>query len=254
MSLLELKDVGRRFGGLDAVRGVEFEIDSGQFVALIGPNGAGKSTLINLITGVDVPTSGSVFFDGERVDRLAAHQVARLGMGRTFQTSCSLERMTVRENVAVGAFTSLHAGDLRSMFGFRGARRQQREALDLAQSLLERFNLAARADELVEHLPYGQLRLVEMARAMAMRPKLVCFDEPACGLNPAEVESVATMLREFRGEGVAVLLVEHNTRLVFSVAEHITVLDQGRVLARGTPEEIRANEDVVRAYLGGARA
>jgi len=139
------------------------------------------------------------------------------------------------------------------MFGFRLARKQQNEALDRAQSLLERVGLAQRGDELVEHLPYGQLRLVEMARAMAMRPKLVCFDEPACGLNPAEVHQVAVMLREFQAEGVAVLLVEHNTRLVFSVAEHITVLDQGKVLARGTPDEIREDERVVRAYLGGAQ-
>lgn len=252
-NVLKLEGVSKQFGGLKALAEVSLEIKEGMRYGLIGPNGAGKSTLINAITGIAPPTNGRVILNSQEVQGKRAHQVARLGIGRTFQTSAVLTGMTVLENVAVGAFKYLTASDVESVFAFPRARAQQREATELAEKLLEDVGLQDLAHTAVENLPYGKLRLVEIARALAAKPSIICLDEPAAGLNPSEVQQVAETLRGLDKQGVALLLVEHNMKLVFSVVEELTVLHHGSVIAQGNPEHVREHPEVLEAYLGSRR-
>lgn len=251
--VLVLENVSKQFGGLKALSDVTLRVPRQARYGLIGPNGAGKSTLINAITGISPPTSGRVTLNGAPIQGKPAHQVARLGIGRTFQTSAILAGMTVLENVAVGAFKSLTASDVESVFALPRARRQQRLASEKAESLLEDVGLADLAHRPVEELPYGKLRLVEIARALAADPSIVCLDEPAAGLNPSEVEQVGQTLRMLESRGVALLLVEHNMKLVFSVVDELTVLHHGSVIAQGDPDTIREHPEVLEAYLGSRR-
>jgi branched-chain amino acid transport system ATP-binding protein len=250
---LVIDHVSKRFGGLQALAEVTLTVESGSRTGLIGPNGAGKSTLINAITGISPPTSGKVVLNGEEVQGKSPHHIARAGVGRTFQTSAVLTGMTVAENVAVGAFKSLHANDLEAMFRLPRARRQQREALERAHVLLVELGLERFSGKQVDELAYGQLRMVEIARALASDPSLICLDEPAAGLNPSEVEQIGETLLGLRERGVALLLVEHNMKLVFSVVEDITVLHHGAVIAQGGPSEVREHPEVLEAYLGSRR-
>lgn len=251
--VLVLENVSKRFGGLKALNDVSLGIKKNSRYGLIGPNGAGKSTLINAITGLSAPTGGKVILNGREIQGKRPHQVARLGIGRTFQTSAVLSGMTVLENVAVGAFKQLGASDIESIFAFPRARKQQKEANDLAYELLGEVGLADLAQRSVEELPYGKLRLVEIARALASRPSVICLDEPAAGLNPSEVEQIGETLLRLEGRGVALLLIEHNMKLVFSVVTELSVLHHGSVIAQGNPDEVREHPEVLEAYLGSRR-
>lgn len=253
-NVLVLEDVTKRFGGLAALSGVSMQVPEKTRYGLIGPNGAGKSTLINAITGISPPTSGKVLLNSEDIAGKKAYHIARQGIGRTFQTSAVLKGMTVLENVAVGAFKHLTASDIESVLAFPRARSQQRAASEKAAELLDEVGLLDLAGKPVEELPYGKLRLLEIARAMAADPSIICLDEPAAGLNPSEVEQVAETLRGLDKRGIALLLVEHNMKLVFSVVEELTVLHHGAVIAQGKPDYIREHPEVLTAYLGSRRA
>ena len=251
--VLVIEDVSKHFGGLKALSNVSLKVPANSRYGLIGPNGAGKSTLINAITGITPSSSGRITLNSIDLEGKPAHKIARLGIGRTFQTSAVFAGMTVLENVAVGAFKHLTASDIESVFAFPRARAQQREASELGEMLLEEVGLQDLAHKPVEELSYGKLRLVEIARALASEPSIVCLDEPAAGLNPSEVERVAEILRSLEKRGVALLLIEHNMKLVFSVVDELTVLHHGSVIAHGNPGFVREHPEVLEAYLGSRR-
>ncbi len=249
-ALLELDDVTIRFGGVVALDAVSFAIREGEILGLIGPNGAGKTTCFNVMTGVYQPGSGRVAFDGRPLTRLRRFQITRLGIARTFQNIRLFKAMTALENVMVGADANSRVGALNALFRTRLHRQTELEAERLAHELLEFVGVAERADELADNLSYGDQRRVEIARAMATRPKLICLDEPAAGFNPAEKERLTELIRKVRDRGYTVLLIEHDMRLVMGVTDRIVVLEFGRKIAEGTPDEIRENPAVVAAYLG----
>ncbi|MBE3563121.1 MAG: ABC transporter ATP-binding protein [Hydrogenibacillus schlegelii] len=238
MALLEVKNVSKRFGGVVAVDDVSFSVEEGEIFALIGPNGSGKTTLFNLITGVFRPTAGEIVFQGERIDGLPTDAIIRRGIGRTFQIVRPLRRMTVLENVMVGAFLHTHRREV--------AERRALEVLALT-GLYERRHEEART------LPIAGRKRLEVARALATEPKLLLLDEVAAGLNPKEVEAVMELIRTLKESGVTILMVEHIMKVVLGVATRALALNFGRTIAAGTPEEVTRHPDVVRAYLGERR-
>jgi branched-chain amino acid transport system ATP-binding protein len=248
--LLEVDDVTIRFGGLTALDSVTFDIHEGEILGLIGPNGAGKTTCFNVMTGVYQATSGEVRFDGSPLAKLKRHRITKLGIARTFQNIRLFRSMTVLENVMVGADAHSRVGFFDALF--RSPRHRQTEAasLERARELLDIVGIKARHDELAANLSYGDQRRLEIARAMATGPKLLCLDEPAAGFNPAEKQRLMELIRKVRDEGYTVLLIEHDMRLVLGVTDRIVVLEFGRKIAEGTPAEIRDNPAVIAAYLG----
>jgi ABC-type branched-subunit amino acid transport system ATPase component/ABC-type branched-subunit amino acid transport system permease subunit len=249
-TLLAVRDVTRRFGGLVAVNEVSFDVAAGQIMALIGPNGAGKSTTFNMVTGVLQPTSGTIMFDGKRIDELTPQAIARLGVARTFQHVKLVPDMSVEENVALGAFLRGQSSALASML--RLDRADEAALRAEARKQLARVGLADAAHLPAASLPLGQQRLVEIARALANDPILLLLDEPAAGLRHREKADLAELLRKLRGEGVTVVLVEHDMGFVMDIAERIVVLDFGTKIAEGSAAEVRANPAVIAAYLGVA--
>jgi branched-chain amino acid transport system ATP-binding protein len=248
--LLEVRDVTLRFGGVTALDGVTFHIDRGEILGLIGPNGAGKTTCFNVMTGVYQPTSGSVVFDGRRLGRRQKHQITRLGIARTFQNIRLFPEMTALENVMVGADARHRTSVLSALFRLPRHRREEREGRARAAELLELVGIAHRADETARNLPYGDQRRLEIARALATGPELLCLDEPAAGFNPAEKAKLLALIRRIRDDGYTVLLIEHDMRLVMGVTDRIVVLEFGKKIAEGVPAEIRDNPAVIAAYLG----
>jgi branched-chain amino acid transport system ATP-binding protein len=232
--VLEIQQLGMSFGGVHALSGVSMAIEPGRIYGLIGPNGAGKSTAINAITGTIVPSAGRILWHGKDVSRWPQHRRARSGLARTFQNLALFHKLSVRENVACGA---IHAHD---DAGLRGA----------VDAALDAFGLAQVADEPVDVLSLGTRKRVEMARATVAKPRLLLLDEPAAGLTGSEIAEFSTRMRAFRDGGGAVLLVEHDMSLVMSLCEHLFVLDFGRLIAAGTPGEVRANPAVQAAYFG----
>ncbi len=242
----------KTFGGIRAVDIDHLEIERGTITAIIGPNGAGKTTLFNLLTGFDRPDRGAWRLDGRRLDGRAPHRVARLGMVRTFQLTKSLSRLTVLENMAVGAQTQrgerLERALLRWLWRGEEARVEAR-----ARELLDRFGIAHMADEQAGTLSGGQRKLLEMARALMAEPHLVMLDEPTAGVNPALTESLLEHMRALNARGVTVVFVEHNMDVVMDISDWVVVMAQGRILTEGPPEQVVANEEVIDAYLGRAR-
>ena len=253
MPLLEVKGVCVRFGGVVALDGVSFAIDAGTIVGLIGPNGAGKTTLFNCLSRLYTPTEGEIAFDGAPILELAAHRMAGLGIGRTFQNLALFPSLSVRQNVLTGTHCRTKSGFLGSAFGLGRVAREEAGAVREADELLAFVGLSALADQPAAGLPFATLKRVELARALASRPKLLLLDEPAGGLNHEEVAALGALIRRIRDERqLTVLLVEHHMNLVMEVSDKVVVLDFGRKIAEGTPDEIRRHPEVIRAYLGEA--
>ncbi len=248
--LLETRGLTRVFGGLVAVSAVDQAVRAGTIHAIIGPNGAGKTTLFNLLSGVLPPTRGEIRFGDARIDGRLPHQICRLGLARTFQNLQIFANMTVLENVIVGRHGRSSAGFLSAMLRLPAARAEAQAACTVALSWLDFVGLAPRADDPAGSLPYGQQRLLELARALAAEPTLLLLDEPAAGLLGREKDNLADLLARIRSSGVTVLLVEHDMGLVMSVADRVTVLNYGKKLFEGSPDEVQADPDVVVAYLG----
>ena len=246
--LLQIDHARKQFGGVIAVNDVSFDVQAREIVALIGPNGAGKSTTFNLITGVLTKSGGRISVLGSSIDNAAPQQVARLGISRTFQHVKLVPDMTVLENVAIGAHLRGHAGAISSMF--RLDRADEARLLAEAARQIERVGLSDQIDQLAGSLSLGQQRIVEIARALCVDPMLLLLDEPAAGLRHLEKQRLAGLLRTLRDGGMSVLLVEHDMGFVMDLADRIVVLDFGTKIAEGTPEAIKTNPDVIKAYLG----
>ncbi len=251
--LLEVRGIGISFGGLRAVDDFSFELRSGELVGLIGPNGAGKTTVFNLLTGVHRPDSGSIRLMGREVVGMESWQISRLGVGRTFQNLRLFGKLTVLENVKIGLTKSYHYTLQEALLNLPRKRRIEREITERAMEVLKQFDIAHRAEELAENLPYGEQKLVELARAWAAKPRVLLLDEPAAGLNEEETRRLMERIGRLMEEaGLGILLIEHDMNVVMGICERIIVLDYGKKIAEGTPEEIRQNERVIEAYLGAA--
>ena len=251
--LLQATGLSMRFGGLLAVNGVALTVNQGQVVSMIGPNGAGKTTVFNCLTGFYRPSAGTILLDGEPIQGLAGHQIARKGVVRTFQNVRLFKEMTAVENLLVAQHRHLNTNFLSGLFKTPAFRRSEREAMDYAEHWLEAVNLRDFANRPAGTLAYGQQRRLEIARCMMTRPRILMLDEPAAGLNPRETDDLKALIGVLRSEhNATVLLIEHDMKLVMSISDHIVVINQGTPLADGTPEQIRDNPDVIKAYLGEA--
>ena len=251
MALLELDDVTVRYGGLTAVAGVFLRVDPGEVCAIIGPNGAGKTTLFNAVTGHAALTSGAIRFRAERIDGLAPHVVSAKGVRRTFQNGGLFGELTALENVLAGLHTQVPTGFFGVLFGQPAARASERAATARARKLLEVMGIGHLADQPTRALSGGQQRMVEIVRALATRPPLLLLDEPAVGLAPAVREQLLGVIRRLvKEEEIAVVLIEHAIEFVMTVSDRIVVLNDGKVIADGTPVEVRGNREVLEAYLG----
>ena len=251
MAILEVRDVSKRFGGLQAVDTVSFSVSEGTIKALIGPNGAGKTTLFNLVSGFVSPDGGTISFREKAVQGLRPHRIAAAGMARTFQHIRLFPQMTSLENVMIGRHLHGKSGFLAAMLSLPLTRREDRRARDKALELMAFLGIADFAETEATSLSYGQQRLVELARALACEPRLLLLDEPAAGLNMRETAEMASLISKIRDMGITILIVEHDVSLVMNISDEIIVLNYGRKVADDVPLAIQKNEDVIRIYLGG---
>jgi branched-chain amino acid transport system ATP-binding protein len=255
MSILKATDIGISFGGVKAVDGVSFSVSPGQILSIIGPNGAGKTTLFNIVSGVYAASRGSIHLADEDVTELAPHKLAARGLSRTFQNLQIFQRMTACENVMVGRHLREKCSLLSALFRTPAVTRQNRETRTAALDLLAYVGLKDVADVPAGSLPYGACKRLEIARALATEPRVLLLDEPAAGCNAVETEEIDHLIRQVADRGVAIVLVEHDMKLVMKISDRILVLERGRPLAEGTPREVRDDPRVLEAYLGrhGAR-
>ena len=252
MALLDVKNLTKNFGGLTAVGDVTMHLDKGELVGLIGPNGAGKTTLFNLLTGVYEPSEGSVSLDGTLLNGKKPYKIASLGLSRTFQNIRLFKDMTVLENVLVGMANQNKLYLLASFLRLPKFYHSEAKLRQKAMELLAIFDLDGDAETLAKNLPYGQQRRLEIVRALATEPKILFLDEPAAGMNPQETAELTQLIRRIKEEfDITIMLIEHDMSLVMEVTERIYVLEYGRLLAHGTPDEIKTNQRVIEAYLGG---
>lgn len=248
--MLYAKNVYVRFGGLTAVDNVSLHIAPGEIHAIIGPNGAGKSTFFNAISGINRPAEGSIEFLGDNITGLSQHQVAQKGIGRTFQNIKLFPSMTVLENVLCGSHMNVKSSWVHDMFGVPSQKKEEEQLRQSCLELLKRVELYEKKDFLAKNLPYGEQRKLEIVRAMATSPKLLMLDEPAAGMNPSETEELKRFIQKINSEGLTILLIEHDVKMVMSLADTITVLDHGSKIAEGSADEVRNDQKVIEAYLG----
>lgn len=254
MSLLQVEGLGIEFGGVRAVHDVSFAMKPGEIVSVIGPNGAGKTTLFNMISGVYLPGAGRVKLDGEDVTGMSPHLLARRGLSRTFQNLQIFQQMTVLENAIAGYHLQESGHLLADLLNLPSSRRRAQVAREGAQKLLERVGLGRAGEQEAGNLSYGALKRLEIARALALKPRVLLLDEPAAGCNAVETEEIDHLIAEVAAEGVAILLVEHDMKMVMRISNHIVVLDHGEKIAEGDPATVSRNPDVIAAYLGTQEA
>ena len=252
MATLEMLDLHKHFGGVKAVDGVSFKVEAGHITGLIGPNGSGKSTLVNLVTGVLALTSGDVRLNGQSIATASCDEVARHGVARTFQNIRLLAEASVLENVMIGFHRLERSSSWAQLLGLPSSRRETRELRERAGQLLQRFAMAEFAQLAAGSLAYGHQRRVEMMRAVASSPDVLLLDEPVAGMNDVEANALGVIFRSLADGGMAVLLIEHNTRFVTQMCREVHVLDGGQMIAQGTPEQVMRDPAVVAAYLGAA--
>ena len=252
MALLEVKNLTKNFGGLTAVGDVNIELGASELVGLIGPNGAGKTTLFNLLTGVYEPSEGTVSLDGKILNGMPTYKIAAAGLSRTFQNIRLFKDLSVLENVLIAMGTRKKSKLIESFLRLPGYYKQEAEMKKEALELLAIFDLDVKHDSLAKNLPYGEQRRLEIVRALATQPKILFLDEPAAGMNPQETAELTALIKQIQQQfNITILLIEHDMSLVMNVTERIYVLEYGRLIAHGTPEEIKNNKRVIEAYLGG---